>query len=101
MVNPRYIRPKEQTETPLPNEPPGPLTLVGKALNALTLDGLETDLSRLEGIIPALESSHAIAHLTKVAPTMRKDQIVICNMSGRGDKDVVQAAKFIFPDEKF
>jgi tryptophan synthase beta chain len=47
-------------------------------------------LSRLEGIIPALESSHAVAYALKLAPTMRKDQIIIINISGRGDKDVEQ-----------
>jgi tryptophan synthase beta chain len=45
-------------------------------------------LSRLEGIIPALESSHAVAHAMKLAPEMKRDQIVIVNLSGRGDKDV-------------
>jgi tryptophan synthase beta chain len=45
-------------------------------------------LSRLEGIIPALESSHAVAHAIKVASSMKRDQIVIVNLSGRGDKDV-------------
>src|SRR5262249_10753162 len=45
-------------------------------------------LSKLEGIIPALESSHAVAHALKVARKMRKDQILIVNLSGRGDKDV-------------
>jgi tryptophan synthase beta chain len=53
-------------------------------------------LSRWEGIIPALESAHAIAGVIKVAPRMRPDQIIIVNLSGRGDKDVAQAAKFIF-----
>ena len=52
-------------------------------------------LSCTEGIIPALESSHAVAHVCKVAPQMDKDQIVIVNLSGRGDKDVQQAANFI------
>lgn len=47
-------------------------------------------LSRLEGIIPALESSHALAQVVKVAPMMEKDQIIIVNLSGRGDKDVQQ-----------
>lgn len=47
-------------------------------------------LSRLEGIIPALESSHALAQVMKVAPTMDKDQILVMNLSGRGDKDVQQ-----------
>jgi tryptophan synthase beta chain len=45
-------------------------------------------LSQLEGIIPALESAHAIAHALKVAPEMKRDQIIIVNLSGRGDKDV-------------
>jgi tryptophan synthase beta chain len=45
-------------------------------------------LSKLEGIIPALESAHAVAHAVKVAGSMRRDQIVIVNLSGRGDKDV-------------
>ncbi|MGM0175148.1 tryptophan synthase subunit beta [Enterococcus sp. DIV0800] len=47
-------------------------------------------LSRMEGIIPALESSHALAQVIKVAPTMTKDQIIVMNLSGRGDKDVQQ-----------
>jgi len=46
------------------------------------------DLTRIEGIIPALESSHALAYVTKLAPTMDKDQIIIVNLSGRGDKDI-------------
>jgi tryptophan synthase beta chain len=45
-------------------------------------------LSQLEGIIPALESAHAVAHALKVAPEMARDQIIIVNLSGRGDKDV-------------
>ncbi len=52
-------------------------------------------LSHTEGIIPALESSHAIAHVCKLAPEMSRDQIVVVNLSGRGDKDVQQAAQFI------
>lgn len=47
-------------------------------------------LSRLEGIIPALESSHVLAQVMKVAPTMEKEQIIVMNLSGRGDKDVQQ-----------
>jgi len=54
-----------------------------------------TELARLEGIIPALESSHAVAEVIRRAPTLPKDQIIIVNLSGRGDKDVAQAAKFI------
>jgi tryptophan synthase beta chain len=45
-------------------------------------------LSRAEGIIPALESSHAIAHVLKLAPTLPKDALIVANLSGRGDKDV-------------
>ncbi len=56
-------------------------------------------LSRTEGIIPALESSHALAHAMKVAPQMSKEQIIIVNVSGRGDKDVAQAARMIFQEE--
>src|SRR5512136_1474438 len=54
-----------------------------------------TELARLEGIIPALESAHAVAEVIRRAPTLGKDQIIIINLSGRGDKDVAQAAKFI------
>ena len=52
-------------------------------------------LSQTEGIIPALESAHAVAHLRKLAPQMRRDQVIVVNLSGRGDKDVQQAIKFI------
>lgn len=45
-------------------------------------------LSKLEGIIPALESAHAVAHALNVAPQMKRDQVLIVNLSGRGDKDV-------------
>ena len=45
-------------------------------------------LCRTEGIIPALESSHALAHAIKLAPTMRPDQHLLVNLSGRGDKDI-------------
>jgi len=50
-------------------------------------------LAREEGIVPALESAHAIAHVMKLAPTLKKSQIVIANLSGRGDKDVQQVAR--------
>lgn len=50
-------------------------------------------LSREEGIIPALESSHAIAEVIKLAPTLKKRQVIIVNLSGRGDKDVNQVAR--------
>ena len=46
------------------------------------------DLTRIEGIIPALESSHALAYVSKLAPTMSSDQILLVNLSGRGDKDM-------------
>ena len=45
-------------------------------------------LCELEGIIPALESAHAIGHLIELAPQMDKDQIILVNLSGRGDKDL-------------
>ncbi len=51
--------------------------------------------SQIEGIIPALESAHAIAYALKRAPEMEKDSILLVNMSGRGDKDVQQAAKLL------
>ena len=58
-----------------------------EALRAFTL------LSELEGIIPALESSHAVAEAIKRAPNMGPDQIIIVNLSGRGDKDLDTAIK--------
>lgn len=51
-------------------------------------------LSRTEGIIPAIESSHAVAAALKIAPTMDKDSILIINLSGRGDKDVYSIARY-------
>ena len=51
-------------------------------------------LSRTEGIIPAIESAHAVAHAIKLAPTMRKDQIIVVNISGRGDKDCAAMARY-------
>lgn len=50
-------------------------------------------LSRLEGIIPALESAHAVAEAIKIAPEMSKDSIIVVNLSGRGDKDVQEVAR--------
>jgi len=50
-------------------------------------------LCKLEGIIPALESSHAVAYVTKLAPTLPKDNLLVVNLSGRGDKDVPQIAE--------
>ena len=51
-------------------------------------------LSKTEGIIPAIESAHAVAAAVKVAPTMDKDQIMVINLSGRGDKDVYSIARY-------
>ena len=51
------------------------------------------DVTRTEGIIPALESSHALAYVTKLAPTMSSDQILVVNLSGRGDKDMHTVAE--------
>ncbi len=51
-------------------------------------------LSRIEGIIPAIESSHALAYARKLAPTMEKDKILVVNVSGRGDKDVAAIARY-------
>jgi tryptophan synthase beta chain len=53
------------------------------------------ELAQTEGIIPALESAHAIAGVIKIAPTMAPDSLIIANLSGRGDKDVEQAAKYL------
>lgn len=51
-------------------------------------------LSRTEGIIPAIESAHAVAHVMKIAKTMDKDKIIVCTISGRGDKDVAAIARY-------
>jgi tryptophan synthase beta chain len=58
------------------------------------LAGFKT-LAETEGILPALESAHAIAYVIKAAPAMSPNQIVVVNLSGRGDKDVDQAAKHL------
>ncbi len=60
-----------------------------EALDAFTL------LARTEGIIPALETSHAIAEAVKLASTMNADQHLVINLSGRGDKDVDEAARLL------
>ncbi|TAN59244.1 MAG: tryptophan synthase subunit beta, partial [Rhodospirillales bacterium] len=51
-------------------------------------------LTRMEGIIPALESAHALAYAQKLAPTLSKDHLMVVNLSGRGDKDIATVAKF-------
>jgi tryptophan synthase beta chain len=65
---------------------------VGRAEYAVATDDEALEafqiLSHCEGIIPALESSHAIAHVRKLAPTLPKDALIVVNLSGRGDKDV-------------
>ena len=51
-------------------------------------------LSKMEGIIPAIESAHAVAYAMKLVPTLPKDQIVVVTISGRGDKDVAAIARY-------
>ena len=62
-------------------------TTDNEALDAFKL------LSRLEGIIPALESAHAVAHVMKIAPKLPRDHIIAICLSGRGDKDIFTVAK--------
>jgi len=62
------------------------------ATDAEALEAFQT-LSRLEGIIPALESAHAVAEAMKLAPTMSADKLMVVNLSGRGDKDVETVAR--------
>jgi tryptophan synthase beta chain len=64
------------------------------ATDAAALEAFQR-LARLEGIIPALESAHAIAETIQRAPKLAKDQVVIVNLSGRGDKDVAQVANLV------
>jgi tryptophan synthase beta chain len=64
-----------------------------EALDALSM------LSRMEGIIPALESAHAIAQVLKIAPAMNKDEIIVVNLSGRGDKDVESIMSYLAAEE--
>lgn len=59
-----------------------------------TLDAFRL-LAETEGIIPAFESAHAVAHVVKLAPTMSRDSIIVVNISGRGDKDVMTAMEYI------
>ncbi len=53
------------------------------------------ELSKAEGIIPALESAHAIAHAIKLAPTLKKEEVILVNLSGRGDKDLEYVAEYL------
>lgn len=59
-----------------------------EAVNAFEL------LSKTEGIIPAIESAHAVAHAIKIAPSLDKDKIIVVNLSGRGDKDCAAIARY-------
>ena len=91
----------------LPRDPPDPSIDVGVVaamadrgrLNPhVAADDNETleafhELTRVEGIMPALETSHALAYAARLAPTMRRDQIIVINLSGRGDKDIFTVAK--------
>ena len=60
----------------------------GEAVNAFEY------LSKTEGISPAIESSHALAHAMKIAPKMDKEQIIVVTVSGRGDKDCAAIARY-------
>ncbi len=75
------------------------LHATGRAKYVAVTDSEAVDALRLltetEGIIPALESSHAIAHVAKLAPTLRADQIIVANLSGRGDKDMNTVADYL------
>lgn len=70
----------------------------GRALYVPVTDDEAVDsfeyLSKTEGIIPAIESAHAVAYARKVAPAMGKDQVIVINLSGRGDKDVAAIARY-------
>jgi tryptophan synthase beta chain len=52
-------------------------------------------LAELEGILPALETAHAIAHVAKIAPKMSREQSIVINLSGRGDKDCQEVARLM------
>ena len=71
----------------------------GRAQYAYATDDEAVDafgyLSRVEGIIPAIESAHAVAYARKLAPTLPKDKIMVINISGRGDKDVAAIARYL------
>ena len=71
---------------------------IGRAEYVVVTDDEAVDafeyLSRTEGIIPAIESAHAVAHAMKIAPQMDKDQIIVINISGRGDKDCAAIARY-------
>ena len=72
---------------------------IGRAEYVPATDKEEVDafnyLSKTEGIIPAIESAHAVAYAMKLAPTLPKDKIMVINISGRGDKDVAAIARYM------
>lgn len=70
------------------------------ATDAEALEAFQ-EVSLIEGIIPALETAHGLAGVRKLAPELGKEGLIICNCSGRGDKDVAQAAKLIFGEDVF
>jgi len=80
------------------------LKKTGKVTYTTVTDGEALDafkiLSELEGIIPALESAHAVAYAIKLAPQMKKNELIVVNLSGRGDKDVEQVARIILQEKK-
>lgn len=71
---------------------------IGRAEYVPVTDGQAVDafeyLSRIEGIIPAIESAHAVAHAMKLAPTMSRDQIMVINISGGGEQDCAAIARY-------
>jgi tryptophan synthase beta chain len=67
------------------------------ATDSEALEALQT-LAKCEGIIPALEPAHAVAAVTKLAPKLPKDHIILINLCGRGDKDMPQVAKLFGAD---
>ncbi len=81
-----YDGPLDDTAFDRTARPPAILITDDEAVAAFQL------LCKLEGIIPALESAHALAHVLKLAPTLPKDNLLVMNLSGRGDKDVAQIA---------
>jgi tryptophan synthase beta chain len=64
------------------------------ATDAEAMEALQK-LTACEGIIPALETAHAVAHVLRLAPTMGRDQIIVINLSGRGDKDMNTVADYL------
>ena len=78
---------------------PGAVSLPHATIDEEALAAFQL-LSRLEGIIPALESAHAIAKLSELAPQRPKDHLMVVNLSGRGDKDVPQVGDILKARQK-